>query len=48
MDSTSLGDVKSLAGYHVSNEKNLIVSGTWGIVLPRYIGIIVNHYQDPY
>ena len=28
--------------------KTLIVQGIWGIILPRYIGIIISQYKDPY
>ena len=36
---------------HLSNEKNGPLVGLGYIgdeILPRYIGIIINHYQDPY
>ena len=33
---------------HMSNEKILGWLGLLGIILPRYIGIIMNHYKDPY
>ena len=29
-------------------KKNLVVEGILGIILPSYIGIIINHYKDPY
>ena len=33
----------------MSHEKNTGWLGyLWGIILPRYIGIIVSHYKDPY
>ena len=33
---------------HLSHEKNLFVEAIQGIILPNYIGIIINHYKDPY
>ena len=32
----------------LSNEKTLVGWVLWGIILPSYIGIIINHYKDPY
>ena len=43
-----LGD-KKVTLNHLSNEKNPRWSGYIGDdKLPNYIGIIVNHYNDPY
>ena len=33
---------------NLSNEKNLVVWGMWGIIIQNYMGIIINHYKDPY
>ena len=29
-------------------KKTLVVEGLYGILLPSYAGIIINHYKDPY
>ena len=29
-------------------KKTLVVEGIWGIILPSYIEIIMNHEKDPY
>ena len=29
-------------------QKTMVVSGFSGIILPSWVGIIINHYQDPY
>ena len=34
---------------YMSNEKkNMVVEGTYGIILPSHVGIIINHYKDSY
>ena len=45
----------SLEGHQIfensqlSNEKkNMVVWVKKGVILPRYIGIIINYYKDPY
>ena len=32
----------------MSNEKTLVGWVIKGVILPSYIGIIINHYKDPY
>ena len=32
----------------LSNEKNIAWLGLYGIILPSYMGIVINHYKDPY
>ena len=41
--------MKEIWSNHLSNEKNTGWLGYIGDeILPSYIGIIVNHYKDPY
>ena len=39
---------KLLSSLQLSNEKTLVGWAILGIMLPRYIGISINHYKDPY
>ena len=40
---------KGLRLFSVSNEKNPGLVGLYrGVIIPSYIGIIINHYKDPY
>ena len=29
-------------------QKTLVVDGIWGITLPNFRGIMINHYKDPH
>ena len=33
---------------HMSNEKHLVIRVSLAIILPSCVGIMINHYKDPY